>query len=79
MKVNIDMTRPRLTLLLFLILGVIYLMAASPHGLLSGSALSVFAKNIGPAIGVYIFAEIVSRKIWGSVKGGESGNGQMKL
>ena len=73
--VGIKMTRPRLTLLLFFILGGIYLMAAFPHGLLSGSALSIFAKNIGPALGVYIFAEIVSRKIWSSVKGEEKNEG----
>jgi len=54
--------KPRLRWILFTILSIFYLFVLYTQGLIRNTPLDFFASIIGPAIGIYVFAEIITRK-----------------
>ncbi len=62
--------KSRLTWILFTILSVFYLTVLYTQGLLRSNPLAFFANILGPAIGIYVFAEIIARR-WYKHKGNE--------
>ncbi|MBN1547243.1 MAG: hypothetical protein JW902_11335 [Syntrophaceae bacterium] len=55
--------RQQLTWIFFIILSISYLMVLHIQGLLRSNPLGFLADIIGPAIGIYVFAEILAR-LW---------------
>ena len=66
------MTLPksRLTWILFVILSFFYLTVLYTQGLIRSNPLDFFANILGPAIGIYVFAEIIARQ-WYKHRGKE--------
>jgi len=62
--------KSRFTWILFAILSVFYLTVLYTQGLLRSNPLDFFANILGPAIGIYVFAEIIARQ-WYKYKGSE--------
>lgn len=56
------LSKPRLTWILFIILSILYLMVMYTQGLIRNNPLDFFASVLGPAIGLYVFAEIIARQ-----------------
>jgi len=67
--------KSRLTWILFVILSVFYLTVLYAQGLLRSNPLDFFANILGPAIGIYVFAEIIARQ-WYKHKGNERSTGK---
>ena len=55
-------SKPRVTWILFIILSIFYLMVMYTQGLIRNNPLDFFASVLGPAIGLYVFAEIIARQ-----------------
>ena len=55
-------SKPHLTWILFVILCILYLIVMYMQGLIRNNPLDIFASILGPAIGLYVFAEIIARQ-----------------